>query len=147
MLPSKRTILHVLFPEVRAKVLQALFTSPRKPRYVRELSLMTRLALHTVQDELRKLTAVDLLTSSTNGFHRFYRANRDHALFRDLCHIVSVSEIMPGVNRTALSRRPPYRRGKSSASKKSRRIRRERILNWHLFSQRYRDASSKRAAF
>ena len=46
---SQRTILDVLFPKVRAKLLQVLFTVPVKQRYVRELAFMSRLDLHTVQ--------------------------------------------------------------------------------------------------
>jgi predicted transcriptional regulator len=140
MLPSKRTILHVLFPEVRAKVLQALFASRAKPRYVRELSLITRLALHTIQDELRKLAAANLVIGSTNGFRRFYRANRGHPLFNDLCHIVSVSETVPRINRAALKRRPSRSRRKSGVAKTSGVLRPERIHNWHLLSKPYRDA-------
>ena len=60
---SQRTILDVLFPKVRAKLLQVLFTVPVKQRYVRELAFMSRLDLHTVHDELRRLSAVGLLTS------------------------------------------------------------------------------------
>jgi len=138
MLPSKRTILHVLFPEVRAKILQALFASRAKPRYVRELSLITGLALHTIQDELRKLAAADLVISSTNGLRRFYRANGDHPLFDDLCHIVSVSEAAPRINRAALERRPSRRRRRSGSAKTSCAIRNERIHNWHLFSEPYK---------
>ena len=40
---SQRTILDVLFPKVRAKLLQVLFTVPVKQRYVRELAFMSRL--------------------------------------------------------------------------------------------------------
>ena len=71
MLKSERTALDVLFPEVRAKLLRSLFTTPLKERYVRELKNMSGLALHTVQDELRKLSAVGLLSSWSNGYHRF----------------------------------------------------------------------------
>lgn len=72
-------VLDVLFPEVRAKLLRLFFTTPPKERYVRELMNMSRLALHTVQDELRKLSAIGLLISWSNGYHRFYKANRDHS--------------------------------------------------------------------
>ena len=85
---SQRTILDVLFPKVRAKLLQVLFTVPVKQRYVRELAFMSRLDLHTVHDELRRLSAVGLLTSWSNGYHRFYQPNREHPLYLELCHVV-----------------------------------------------------------
>jgi hypothetical protein len=78
---SGRETLDVLFPAVRAKLFRALFSAPMKQHYVRELTTMSGLALHTVQDELRKLSAVGLVTSWSNGYHRSYRANRDHPVF------------------------------------------------------------------
>jgi predicted transcriptional regulator len=104
VLESKRTILNVLFPEVRAKLLQLLFTSPQKPRYVRELTGRSELALHTVQDELRKLSAVGLVTDWSNGYNRFYQANRDHPLYRSLFRIVQLSETLPRTRHSNLYR-------------------------------------------
>src|SRR6059058_134880 len=95
MAMSQRTILDVLFPKVRAKLLQVLFTAPVKQRYVRELALMSRLDLHTVHDELRRLSAVGLLTSWSNGYHRFYQPNREHPLYLELCHVVELSGKLP----------------------------------------------------
>src|SRR5438552_14850121 len=92
---SKRAVLNVLFPQVRAEVLRLLFATPSKQRYVRELMNMSGLSLHTVQDELRKLGAVGLVTSWSSGYHRFYRANRDHVLFENLAGIVQLSERLP----------------------------------------------------
>ena len=45
----------VLFSPVRAAVFRALFSSPAKERYVRELVRITGFALGTIQDELRML--------------------------------------------------------------------------------------------
>jgi hypothetical protein len=52
---SEREILDVLFSPVRAAVFRALFSSPAKERYVRELVRITGFALGTIQDELRML--------------------------------------------------------------------------------------------
>ena len=85
---SKKTVLDVLFPRVRAELLRLLFAEPAQHRYVRELMNMSGLALHTIQDELRKLNALGLIVTWSNGYHRFYRANQDHPLFESLLHIV-----------------------------------------------------------
>jgi predicted transcriptional regulator len=85
---SERAILDVLFPKVRAQLLRLLFDLPQKQRYVRELANMSGLALCTIQDELRRLTAVGLLTTWSNGYHRFYRANKNHPLFPQLIRLV-----------------------------------------------------------
>src|SRR5947207_2255743 len=53
---THKPVLEVLFPQVRAELLRALFQPPLKQRYVRELVVITGLAMHTIQDELRKLS-------------------------------------------------------------------------------------------
>lgn len=116
---SERAILDVLFPIVRAKLLRALLAAPLKQRYVRELMNLSGLALHTVQDELRKLSAVGLVTSWSNGYHRFYRANRDHPLFAPLRRIVEISAELPATKRSALDRPRRWR-----PTKQARRLRR-----------------------
>jgi hypothetical protein len=49
-----KSLLHGLFPLVRAEVLRLLFTNPRQELYVRELARLSHLSLQTVQDELAK---------------------------------------------------------------------------------------------
>src|SRR6266702_476291 len=102
LLKKGRAILDVLFPTVRAELLRALFAVPQKQRYVRELRNLTGLALCTVQDELRKLSAIGLITTWSTGYHRYYRANRDHPLFTELVHIVEISERLPRATHLAL---------------------------------------------
>ena len=97
------TLLHGLFPLVRAEVLRLLFTNPRQELYVRELARLSHLSLQTVQDELAKLAAADLISSRSNGYHRFYHANSKHPLYTTLRKLVV---------RAALHRRPqPRARG------------------------------------
>jgi predicted transcriptional regulator len=96
-LKSERAILDVLFPKVRAQLLQLLFRTPQKHRYVRELMMMSGLALSTVQDELRKLKAIGLVETWSNGYHRFFKLNRDHPLFAGLYHLIQTSERLPPV--------------------------------------------------
>ena len=96
--------LDLLFPKVRAEILRLLFSNAKSQRYVRELMTMSGLALRTVQEELATLSALGLVTSWSNGYHRFYRANRDHPLFPHLRAIVQTSARLPRA--TA----PPHRR-------------------------------------
>jgi DNA-binding transcriptional ArsR family regulator len=84
----KQTLLHRLFPVVRAEVLRLLFTNPGQELYTRELARLSFLALRTVQDELAKLESANLVVSRSNGYQRFYRANPKHPLYRDLTQIV-----------------------------------------------------------
>jgi DNA-binding transcriptional ArsR family regulator len=79
-----QTLLRSLFPQVRAEILRLPFTNPRTELYVRELARLSGLSLQTVQDELAKLEAARLITSRSNGYHRFYRADSKHPLYATL---------------------------------------------------------------
>jgi predicted transcriptional regulator len=84
-----KSILHTLFPDVRAQILLHLFSERPREYYVRELARSTTLRLSTVQKELSKLSRADLVGSRSNGYLRYYRANQRHRLFRILQELVS----------------------------------------------------------
>ena len=72
---------------------------------------MSGLALRTVQEELANLMAAGLLTSWSNGYHRFYQANREHELYSFLRRVVQASARLPRVMKQArLKKRKPPRR-------------------------------------
>src|SRR5438067_6564758 len=69
----------------------AVFTNARgltdkEMQLWREMNLS--LALRTVQDEVAKLQAANLIVSRSNGYQRFYRANSKHPLYRVLHELV-----------------------------------------------------------
>ena len=130
---TKRSIAEVLFPQVRARLLRLLFSVPPRQHYVRELANMSGLALHTVQDELRKLSAIELVTSSTRSFRRFYRANLEHPAYSHLFGIIQASEKLPRAEHSALHR--PGRR-KKAAQGRPKSLRPDRAIRWDLFSRR-----------
>ena len=119
--------LQVLFGPGFAEILRVLFSPPQKQHYVRELAGLTGLSLSTVQHGLRKLTALKLVTSWSNHYHKFYRANRDHELFRPLLHIVQTSERIPQIAHSRLHRKRVRHR-----PKKSWPLPPYRPLNWNL---------------
>ncbi len=82
------SLLAVLFPQVRAEVLRLLFADPAAELHLRELTRRSGLTLGTLQTELAKLLAADLVTSSRDGNRRYYRANAAHPLFPDLQQLV-----------------------------------------------------------
>ena len=136
-LKSECAILDVLFPKVRAQLLRLLFNTPQKERYVRELVMMTGLALSTVQDELRKLKALGLVSSWSNGYHRFFKVNREHPLFTDLFHLIQITGRLPSVKYSALRHR---RRSRIQHNRRRRQkpgvLGADRPTNWGLFSRK-----------
>ena len=131
---SKKTVLDVLFPRVRAELLRLLFAEPPQHRYVRELMNMSGLALHTVQDELRKLNTVGLIVTWSNGYHRFYRANQDHPLFESLLHIVRASAKLPMPKQILLRQR--RRPAKQRTGRRRVPLPKDWPGKWNLFSNR-----------
>jgi hypothetical protein len=92
--------LQTLFPDVRAQIVRMLFFDPAREFYVRELARESTLALRTVQKELTRLSAIDLVVSRSNGYHRFYRANRPHPAFAALQELAIKDHRQPAfVNR------------------------------------------------
>ncbi len=125
MAAKKKAALEILFPEVRARLFRLLFAPPCREYYVREMRILTNLALRTVQDELRKLNAIGLVTSRSNGFHRFYRANLQHPMSAQIRRIVEISAELPAMPSAGLyrarQRRPPGKRS---------HLRPQRAINW-----------------
>ncbi|CAN5568411.1 hypothetical protein BH20VER3_BH20VER3_07040 [soil metagenome] len=104
------TLLHGLFPLVRAEVLRLLFTNRGQELYVRELARLSRLSLQTVQDELDKLEAAHLISSRSNGYQRIYRAHSKHPLYATLRKLVM---------RAVLHRHPqPRARGQQRSARR-----------------------------
>ena len=101
----RRTLLHTLFPVVRAEILRLLFTNRGQELYVRQLARLSFLTLHTVQQELGNLRAAGLVISRSNGYHRFNRANTDHALYSALRRVVMNASERPMPIRATRGRR------------------------------------------
>jgi DNA-binding transcriptional ArsR family regulator len=78
------SVLTILFPKVRAEVLRLLFADPGKELHLRELSRLSQLALGTLQAEVRKLAAAELILARRDGNRLYYRANSAHPVFPEL---------------------------------------------------------------
>ncbi len=78
------SVIHVLFPQVRAELVRLLFADPAKEFHLRELARLSHLSIGTLQKEVRKLSAPGLLVSRRDGNRLYYRANADHPIFPEL---------------------------------------------------------------
>jgi predicted nucleotidyltransferase len=81
-------LLDVIFPRVRAEVLRLLFAEEGRELHLRELTRQSGLTLGTLQTEVEKLCAADLLISRRDGNRRYFKANATHPLFADLRQLV-----------------------------------------------------------
>jgi len=132
----RRAAVDVLFPTVRARLLRLLFSLPPRRFHVRDLARRSELALSTVQEELHNLTALGVLTTSSNRYHRFYAANSRHPLFEPLSRIVHMSERLPLISRSARYRPQRHRGKKQRATAKVPPLPPNRPPGWDLFQHR-----------
>ena len=132
---SERAVLDVLFPEVRAKLLRSFFARPPKQHYVRELVNASGLTLHTVQDELRKLSTVGLLTSCRTDITVFIELIGITRCIRSWSPLYNSAKRCP-VPKVQHWRAPRARyTPKTQIRRKSRSLPSDRPASWHLFER------------
>ena len=129
-MPPKQTLLEVLFPKTRAEIFRLLFGTKRRPRYVREIMGDSSMALRSIQDELKRLNAVGVIASHSDGFRRFFAANTAHPLFREIMRIAELSERLPAAKCSDFVRSSRTRKRRPSRIKIRERLNRE--PNWGL---------------
>ena len=76
--------IEAIFPRVRAELLRLLFADPAKEFHLRELCRLSNLSIGTIQQEVAKLAAADLLVARRDGNRLYYRANTRHPIFPEL---------------------------------------------------------------
>ncbi|AVS86860.1 DNA polymerase subunit beta [Paracidovorax avenae] len=81
------SLMDLLFPAARQRVLAALLLQPQQTFHLRELARLTRSHAGTLAREVDKLTATGLLLRSQQGNQVRYQANTSHPLFSDLSSI------------------------------------------------------------
>jgi hypothetical protein len=92
----------LLGPACRAAVIVRTFLDPEREFYLRELVRLSGFALRTVQEEVDRLVAADLLTERRHGNRRYLSANKRHPLFRPVREIVLKTDGLVNVLRDAL---------------------------------------------
>ncbi len=78
------SVILALFSKVRAELIRLLFTDPAREFHLRELSRQSGLAIGTLQKEVAKLSAAELLVARRDGNRLYYRANIGHPIFPEL---------------------------------------------------------------
>ena len=78
------SVLHTIFPKVRAEVIRLLFSDASQEVHLRELVRASGLALRTLQTELSKLEKAELILSKRDGNRLYFRANTNHPIYPEL---------------------------------------------------------------
>ncbi len=85
---NRSLLTEVLSSKVRAELFRLLFNSQTPALHMRELERQSKLAIGTIQQDLKKLSALDLITSHRDGNRLYFRANPHHPLFHDIKNLV-----------------------------------------------------------
>jgi len=96
-------LVDIVSSRVKAELLRLLFGLGQPELHLRELVRQSGLSLGTVQQELRRLTRVGLVTARKDGNRVYYRANPDHPAHRELCSLVLKTDGLVGVLQPALN--------------------------------------------
>lgn len=85
---------HLFGSRTRAKLLRLLLTNPAKSYFVREISRKIREHVNSVRRELKFLTEVGIIEATGVGQKRFYRANVEHGLFKELKALLFKAQVL-----------------------------------------------------
>ena len=77
-----------LFTKTQQRVLGLLYGKPGKSFYTNEIMRWADMGRGTIQRELERLTAADLLSVTREGNQKHYQANRDNPVYTELLGIV-----------------------------------------------------------
>ncbi|NOU36160.1 MAG: helix-turn-helix domain-containing protein [Kiritimatiellaceae bacterium] len=86
----------ILSSRTRAGIFSALFGLGAQDLHAREIARQTGVTLATVQQELKKLVEMDLVTRRKDGNRVYFQANIRHPLFTDIQNLtVKTSGVVP----------------------------------------------------
>ncbi len=95
-------LVDIVSSRVKAQLLRLLFGLRQPELHLRELVRQSGLSLGTVQQELRRLTRIGLVTARKDGNRVYYRANTENPIYNDLRSVVLKTDGLASVLREAL---------------------------------------------
>ena len=95
-------LVDIVSSRVKAEILRLLFGLRQPELHLRELTRQSGLSLGTVQQELRRLTRVGIVTARKDGNRVYYRANSQHPVHGELRSLVLKTNGLVGALHQAL---------------------------------------------
>lgn len=92
----------IIGSKTRAALLARTLLAPDKEFYLRELARLTGFSIRSVQQQIERLVAADLLHERRDGNRRYLRANVRSPLFKPLTELLLKTEGLVSVLRAAL---------------------------------------------
>lgn len=101
--PPSPGLADALFPRVRQRVLALLYGNPERSFFGNEVVALAQSGTGAVQRELASLASAGLLTVTTQGNQKHYKANTAAPVFEELRGLVLKTSGLVDVLRTALA--------------------------------------------
>jgi DNA-binding transcriptional ArsR family regulator len=92
----------ILSSRGRAEIFRLLFGLHERELHVREIERQSGLVIATVRQELQKLVQMELVRTRKDGNRLYYRANKEHPLYRDIRGLVLKTSGLVEILRSAL---------------------------------------------
>jgi uncharacterized protein len=93
----------ILSSNIRAEIFRNLFGVSPQNLYLREIERRTGFAIGTVQQEIKKLQRLDIITRIKDGNRVYFKANTDHPLYPDIRNLVIKTSGLIDLIKEALS--------------------------------------------
>lgn len=95
--------LNIVIPsKTRADIFRLLFGLSSKPLYLREMERRSGVTIRILRQELKKLSAAEVIVCRKDGNRTYYEPNKHHPLYNDLRNIVLKTSGLGDVLREAL---------------------------------------------
>jgi uncharacterized protein len=96
----------IISSKVRAEIFRILFGLSDDPLHMREIERRSRFTTGTVQQELKKLSSLDLVKKRRDGNRVYYQARKDHPLYPEIHRLVLKTNGMADLFRESLIKEP-----------------------------------------
>jgi len=99
----------ILSSKVRAEIFRILFGLFDAPLHMREIERRSGFTTGTVQQELKKLSSLDLVKKKRDGNRVYYQAKKEHPLYPEIHRLVLKTKGMCDLLREALQKESPIK--------------------------------------
>ena len=93
----------ILSSNIRAEIFRNLFGVEKQSLHLREIERRTGFAVGTVQQEIKKLLRLDIITRIKDGNRSYYKANTNHPLYPEIRNLVLKTNGLADLLKQALS--------------------------------------------
>ncbi len=93
----------ILSSNIRAEIFRNLFGVEKQSLHLREIERRTGFAVGTVQQEIKKLLRLDIITRMQDGNRSYYKANTNHPLYPEIRNLVLKTNGLADLLKQALS--------------------------------------------